>query len=67
MGLFGSDLIEVVLGVERCMFYKSMTTYQDHTVWQDVYHVPTPSGEAYVKFTLREEGSIVIQFKRKGV
>lgn len=47
------------------MFYKSMTTYRDHTMWQDVYHVPTAIGEAYVKFTLREEGSIVIRFKRK--
>ncbi len=41
-----------------------MTTFADHTVWQDVYHAPTPAGVAYVKFTLRQ-GAVVIQFKRK--
>lgn len=40
-----------------------MTTFADHTVWQDVYHAPTPQGLAYVKFTLRD-GSVVIVFKR---
>lgn len=31
-------------------FYKSMTTYHDHTVWHDVYHAITPVGSmAYIK------------------
>ncbi|WP_090254153.1 type II toxin-antitoxin system MqsR family toxin [Ectothiorhodospira marina] len=47
------------------MFHKSMTTYRDHQIWQDVYHVPTPAGDAYVKFTLRSDGAIVISFKRR--
>nr|WP_231940837.1 type II toxin-antitoxin system MqsR family toxin [Acidihalobacter aeolianus] len=38
---------------------------QDHRQWQDVYHVPTAAGMAYVKFTLRTDGAIVISFKRK--
>lgn len=40
-----------------------MTTQADHTVWQDVYHCPTAVCMAYVKFTLRPDGSIVISFK----
>jgi motility quorum-sensing regulator/GCU-specific mRNA interferase toxin len=32
------------------MFYKSMTTFADHRVWQDVYHVPTRGMMLYVKF-----------------
>ena len=44
-------------------FYKSMTPYADHTMWQDVYHCPTEVCLAYVKFTLRTDGSIVISFK----
>jgi motility quorum-sensing regulator/GCU-specific mRNA interferase toxin len=28
-----------------------MTAYADHGVWQDVYHVPSPAGVLYVKFT----------------
>ena len=35
-------------------------------VWQDVYHCVTQNGKvAYVKVTLRVDGSIVIQFKEK--
>ncbi|WP_424255261.1 type II toxin-antitoxin system MqsR family toxin [Desulfoprunum sp.] len=44
------------------MFYKSMTTIHDATLWQDVYHAPCPNGKtAYIKVTLRE-GAVVIQF-----
>jgi motility quorum-sensing regulator/GCU-specific mRNA interferase toxin len=28
-----------------------MTAYGDHRVWQDVYHVPSPAGTLYLKFT----------------
>jgi hypothetical protein len=45
--------------------YKSMTTYADHRVWQDVYHVATPvRKDAYIKITLRDAAP-VIQFKEK--
>ena len=27
-----------------------MTSYADHRVWQDVYHVPTAVGMLYIKF-----------------
>lgn len=32
------------------MFQKSMTTYADHRIWQDVYHVPAGDLVLYVKF-----------------
>lgn len=32
------------------MFYKSMTTFADHRVWQDAYHVSVPGMLLYVKF-----------------
>ena len=65
MGLLSTEMLATVLSVERPMFHKSMTTYRDHRIWQDVYHVPTPAGDAYVKFTLRSDGAIVISFKRR--
>lgn len=47
-------------------FLKSMTTHAASQVWQDVYHPLAPNGKvAYVKVTLRADGSIVIQFKEK--
>ena len=48
------------------MLLKSMTTHADHRVWQDVYHAPCPNGRiAYIKLTLRPDGSVVIQFKEQ--
>ncbi len=65
MGLTEMQIIETVLGMNKTMFYKSMTTHADHTVWQDVYHVPCQNGlMAYVKLTL-QNNFVVIQFKEK--
>lgn len=65
MGLGSEQLCGVVLGLSGDMFFKSMTTHQDHTVWQDVYHALCPNGKtAYIKLTLRD-GAVVIQFKEK--
>ncbi len=65
MGLEVDQAIEVVCSMGRSDFYKSMTTYASSQIWQDVYHPETPAGIAYVKVTLRQDGSIVIQFKEK--
>ncbi len=66
MGLDSASAIDVVCAMTRADFYKSMTTHTASQVWQDVYHCITPNGKvAYVKVTLRVDGSIVIQFKEK--
>lgn len=66
LGLSGEQAVDVVLGLKQKDFYKSMTTYADHTIWQDVYHTSLKSGlMAYIKVTLRENGTVVIQFKEK--
>ena len=49
---FGRAEIEATIQtMQRKQFYKSMTSYGDHRVWQDVYHVASPAGPLYVKFT----------------
>ena len=63
MGLTTSEMIDVISALRSTHLYKSMTTYNDNTIWQDVYHANTPAGKAYVKVTLREDGAPVIQFK----
>jgi motility quorum-sensing regulator/GCU-specific mRNA interferase toxin len=63
MGLSPADGLTVVLGLQAEMLFKSMTTYADSRVWQDVYHAICPNGKtAYIKITLRP-GTVVIQFK----
>ncbi len=66
MGLDAAQAIDVLCAMRRAYFYKSMTTHAASQIWQDVYHPLTPSGKlAYVKVTLRADGSVVIQFKEK--
>ena len=36
MGLDDAALLATIAGVKRAMFYKSMTTHLDNTMWQDV-------------------------------
>jgi motility quorum-sensing regulator/GCU-specific mRNA interferase toxin len=50
LGFDRSGVVETVAGIERRMFYKSMTTFADHRLWQDVYHVPARGLTLYVKF-----------------
>jgi motility quorum-sensing regulator/GCU-specific mRNA interferase toxin len=42
MGLTTAEMLAVISSLSRRNFYKSMTTYADHRVWQDVYHADTP-------------------------
>jgi motility quorum-sensing regulator/GCU-specific mRNA interferase toxin len=65
MGLTTSEMLKVIASLSQRNFYKSMTTYADHHVWQDVYHAETPvKKDAYIKITLRDTAP-VIQFKEK--
>jgi len=58
-------MLAVIGSLSRRSFYKSMTTYADYRVWQDVYYAHTPvNKQAYIKVTLRDLAP-VIQFKEK--
>lgn len=65
MGLRDSDVINVIQGLGGSNFYKSMTSYQDHRVWQDVYHAKYGELILYLKFTIDPEGFFVLSFKEK--
>jgi motility quorum-sensing regulator/GCU-specific mRNA interferase toxin len=65
MGLTAAEMLAVIAALSRRNFYKAMTTFADHRVWQDVYHAPTPiRRDAYIKITLHANAP-VIQFKEK--
>jgi motility quorum-sensing regulator / GCU-specific mRNA interferase toxin len=51
LGYGAAEIVGILQTMERTHFYKSMTSYQDHRIWQDVYHVPSSDGLLYVKFT----------------
>ena len=62
LGFDFKGIVAVVAGLTGREFYKSMTTHQDHRVWQDVYHSATAAGEVYVKLTIME-GLLIVSFK----
>lgn len=65
LGLTTAEMLSVIASLSRREFYKSMTTYADHRIWQDVYHAATPvRKQVYIKTTLRDAAP-VIQFKEK--
>ena len=66
LGFGRKETVAVVQGMKHEHFYKSMTGYADHRVWQDVYHVPSRAGTLYVKFTKDVgTGFLVLSFKAR--
>lgn len=62
LGLDSSGIVRVVRALTTKDFHKSMTTYADHTAWQDVYRPSTAVGEVYVKLMV-SDGVLVVSFK----
>jgi motility quorum-sensing regulator/GCU-specific mRNA interferase toxin len=55
-------MLAVVSTLKPTDFYKSMTTYADHTIWQDVYRPKTPAGDVYLKLTVIDD-LLIASFK----
>lgn len=62
LGFDFPGMLAVIEGLAMQDFYKSMTTYQDHRVWHDVYRPQTEAGEVYLKLTI-VEGLLIVSFK----
>ena len=59
LGFDRAGIVSVIQTMKSGMFVKSMTTYADHRIWQDVYHVPTGDLVLYVKF----QADVVTEFR----
>jgi motility quorum-sensing regulator/GCU-specific mRNA interferase toxin len=59
LGFNRTAIATAIQGIQRRMFYKSMTTFADHRTWQDVYHVPADGLVLYVKF----QADVVTEFR----
>lgn len=62
IGFSFSDMVAVVLALKPTDFYKSMTTYADDTIWQDVYRPKTTAGDVYLKLTVIDD-VLIVSFK----
>ncbi len=67
IGFGRAEIVATIQAMQREHFYKSMTAYANHRLWQDVYHVPSPAGVLYVKFTADAVTEfLLMSFKEKG-
>lgn len=62
LGVDFGGMLDIVLALTMQDFYKSMTTYADHRVWQDVYRPSTGAGEVYLKLTVVSD-VLIVSFK----
>ena len=62
LGLNFQGMVEIVMSLTMADFYKSMTTNEDHRIWQDVYRPNTEVGEVYLKLTVIED-VLIVSFK----
>jgi motility quorum-sensing regulator/GCU-specific mRNA interferase toxin len=65
LGFDFDEMMQVVRALVPSDFYKSMTTYADHRVWQDVYQPTTSAGPIYLKLTVIDD-VLVVSFKELG-
>lgn len=66
LGFGRAEIVATIQTMQRKQFYKSMTSFADHRVWQDVYHVPSEVGTLYVKFTADAVTEfLLLSFKEK--
>lgn len=62
LGLDFEGIVGVIMALTLKDFHKSMTTYADHRIWQDVYRPTTPVGEVYLKLTVIDD-VLIVSFK----
>jgi len=62
LGFDFDGMLAVILELTKADFYKSMTTHEDHRVWQDVYRPATPAGVVYLKLTVIDD-VLIVSFK----
>ncbi len=65
LGFSDQDVVDVIQSLTRGNFYKSMTSYADHKVWQDVYHGSYKGHALYIKFTRDPRGHFILSFKER--
>ncbi|MBK5273677.1 MAG: type II toxin-antitoxin system MqsR family toxin [Desulfuromonadales bacterium] len=66
LGMTVDDMFSVLTALTMGDFYKSMTSYADHTSWQDVYRPVFRGTPLYLKLTIiPERNLLIVSFKRR--
>ncbi|MEG2139441.1 MAG: type II toxin-antitoxin system MqsR family toxin [Bilophila sp.] len=62
LGLSSQQAYAEVMLLNEKEFYKSMTSYHDSSVWQDVYQHKADVGMLYIKLTIVDD-VLIVSFK----
>ncbi len=57
------DILNEILNLENSDFYKSMTSYNNHLLWHDVYKKISNNLNIYIKIQILNNSSLIISFK----
>jgi motility quorum-sensing regulator/GCU-specific mRNA interferase toxin len=58
------EVLEIIISLVNKDLYKSMTTYHDNKIWQDVYRKTIDDIDLYIKLQISDK-AIVISFKER--
>ncbi len=64
LGLDDDEVIEIIMNLKNKDLYKSMTSFHDNKIWQDVYYKNVDDLELYIKLQVTDK-AIVISFKER--
>jgi len=64
LGFEDEEVLGVIDALKPKDLYKSMTNYNNHRLWHDVYHSSYNGIELYIKLQVKED-AIVISFKER--
>ena len=64
LGLEDDEVLRVIDDLKPANLYKSMTSYNNHKLWHDVYHSSHKGFELYIKLQVKED-VIIISFKER--
>jgi len=58
-----AGMCQVIMALSNANLLKSMTSFADHTIWQDVYHAKAPNGsDVYLKLSIIDD-VLIVSFK----
>ena len=62
LGFEDNEVLDIIKSLKPSDLYKSMTSYHNSKIWQDVYHSRSKGINLYIKLQINED-AIVISFK----
>lgn len=66
IGFSKTQMIDTVQLLRRENFYKSMTIYGNHKIWQDVDYLKVEQLNLYIKLQTLDKKGVIISFKNTG-